>query len=231
MSKLKTNSLDLELTYFDLLSNVFGGIIFFVLLLLAQDKLGEKIFFLLTEDINEFILVLIAIPVVYVVGFLLHSISTVVLWIFECKKLQKYYFNSYFGKIIYCICAYHFQIGQCINLIYKRVKDEQEENLKNEDNENDPCDIFLTKVESYWNHNGGNSNFYARASLMEVVFMSSIIATIVFFFSHHCIICFSINLIILLLVMVASYIQSSHYWRRFVKSKMRSLERKEKESK
>ena len=92
-------------------------------------------------------------------------------------------------------------------------------------------DHILTKVESYWNHNGGNSNFYARASLMEVVFLSSIIATIVFFFSHHCIICFSINLIILLLVMVASYIQSSHYWRRFVKSKMRSLERKEKEVK
>lgn len=219
MDKKSSLPLDIELTYFDLLSNVFGGVAFFILFLLAQGKLGEEIHFLLTEEINEVIFVLIAIPVVYAVGMLLHSISSFISWIFNHDRFLRWYYNNKFGKYVFCIFTTHLLIGQSYRLLYDTNKKENECTLE----------TFTTKVRFFQNQTGGLSNFYARASFIEVVFISSLIAIVTFWICNG--FCFSRNFLILLLVMISSYIQSTSYWSRFVKSKLRSIERKENKSK
>ncbi|MBR4498394.1 MAG: hypothetical protein IKP08_06930 [Bacteroidales bacterium] len=217
----KTSLLDIELPYFDLLSNMFGGTMFFVLLFFAQNKICEKLQFLLTGEINEFVFVLISIPIVYAVGMLLHSISSFISWIFNQDKVLEWYFNNKIGKFVFCIFTTHLLIGQSYRLLYNNNEKENECTFE----------TFKTKVRFFQNQTGGLSNFFARASFVEVVFISSLIAIITYWVLNGFLCCFSINFLILLLVMLSSYIQSISYWSRFVKSKLRSIERKENKSK
>lgn len=218
MDKKSSLPLDIELTYFDLLSNVFGGVAFFILFLLAQGKLGEEIHFLLTEEINEVIFVLIAIPVVYAVGMLLHSISSLVLWIFKRDLLLDFFLSSCIGRCIYILFTSHLLIGQSVRVISEKKGN------------GISFRSFKEHLLNYLNHSGGYARYYARASLSEVVFRSSLIGIGVYWYSQGCLFCcFSKNLLILLIVMLSSFIQSIYYWRKFAKNKMRKYERKETE--
>ena len=204
----------LGFSYFDILSNVFGGTIFFVLYLLAKGNLGEIILFLTTGEFNEFISVVIAIPIVYVVGMLLHSISTVVSWMFE--NLLDDYSNSRIVRVSSTFFTFHLLFGQTIQSIYN-------------DNNNDCGTKLSEKYKDFRNHAGGLSNFYARASLMEGVLFGSCINICVYFYYHGW--SFSYELLILIAIMFMSYVQSIFYWERFVRSKWRRIEKVKTEAK
>ncbi len=204
----------LGFSYFDILSNVFGGTIFFVLYLLAKGNLGEIILFLTTGEFNEFISVVIAIPIVYVVGMLLHSISTVVSWMFE--NLLDDYSNSRIVRVSSTFFTFHLLFGQTIRSIYN-------------DNNNNCGTKLSEKYKDIRNHTGGLSNFYARASLMEGVLFGSCINIGVYFYFHGW--SFSYELLILIAIMFMSYVQSIFYWKRFVRSKWRRIEKGKTEAK